>query len=90
MPKLPDDADMNRIYALPLNQRVPALIISVIELNRHDSIAIIKTFLAITEAIAQAQGMPTRLAIADLLDASADTISRPEPVKCVGDVASKR
>ena len=81
MPRLPHDVDMQRILALPVAERVTALIMSVIELNRHDSIAVVKSFVAITEAIAQLQGMPSRLAIGDLLNACADKVSRPEPVK---------
>jgi hypothetical protein len=81
MPKLPSDANMQRILDLPIAERVIGLVISVIEADRKNSIAIIKTFLAIIESIANAQGSASRFAFADLLHKCANEIERPVTVK---------
>jgi hypothetical protein len=74
MPKLPDDADMNRIWALPLNQRVPALVISVIESCGPDARAIARTFCSIVVSMARMQSAPSRGVLADVLRAAAEEI----------------
>jgi hypothetical protein len=80
---MPREDVIQRLWRVPLKDRVPMLICSIIESNSKDAMAIVKTLNAVVTAIATLHQQEKRTTIANMLRDSADAIEHKQTIKLV-------